>query len=428
MSEFRDLQAKLEKIDESYYSRLAAAADDIALYNQRMPTDELVELIRKELGDQAAEYIGDKLAKGGRIEEKEDKDVEGVNDKYDPETLNCKHCGDYYCTSKFGGECPGIQKDLFDEDASQDFWDDTAKKDEELSELAVEEFHLLGFKRHPNWPAGTVLLAHSDQRKPVRNKFKQEGWTKQYPTDKTDKWYVHPTKPIKAAVEYEAGVTYVTTMDNSVAEAVVEVPAGLRGEDAEMGGLTSRDAERFLADLAPDDSVDTEVIDPESGEVLDWPTQDTRRAQDDAEQQAQMDREDEEDDDDFDSLFSMPYIPGAKSAAPGQVQGFDGMDRAQEDLGKLKYDSRYTDFYDITWKSIEDLVDDPQQYYDGDYDIGWDMPVAIKRVDGEKFTDEDHANFRRLSSLFRAATYNIGIGYAGTAEGGTAAHFYPSFY
>lgn len=38
------------------------------------------------------------------------------NDEYDEETLDCKHCGNYYCTSKFGGECPAIQKDLFDED------------------------------------------------------------------------------------------------------------------------------------------------------------------------------------------------------------------------------------------------------------------------------------------------------------------------
>jgi len=47
--------------------------------------------------------------------EEDEEQPKGVNDKYDAETLNCKHCGDYYCTSKFGGECPGIQRDLFDE-------------------------------------------------------------------------------------------------------------------------------------------------------------------------------------------------------------------------------------------------------------------------------------------------------------------------
>ena len=39
-------------------------------------------------------------------------EVKGINDKYD-DKLNCKHCGSYYCTSKFGGECPEIQMDMF---------------------------------------------------------------------------------------------------------------------------------------------------------------------------------------------------------------------------------------------------------------------------------------------------------------------------
>jgi len=42
--------------------------------------------------------------------------IDETNDKYDPDTLECKHCGDYHCTSKFGGECPEIQMDMFPED------------------------------------------------------------------------------------------------------------------------------------------------------------------------------------------------------------------------------------------------------------------------------------------------------------------------
>lgn len=305
MSEFRKLQAKLEKIDESYFSRLATAADEIALYNQRKPVDELVELIRTELGDQAAEYMSDKLAKGGRIEEDEsiiedddsllsDAEYEmvkrvmaqrghephslGFSNKgeilakddlavgapeytigYNGEILSLTFGPGYESCSDCGGKgriwgddgfeksCPTCYaegqlrtgkpageeinppkqgwidkfKSAFEgveEDASQNFWDETAKKDEQLAILAVEEFDALGFKRHPNWPTGTVLLAHSDQREATRNKFKQEGWTKQYPTDKKDNWFAHPTKPIKAAIEYEAGVTYVSTMDHTIEE------------------------------------------------------------------------------------------------------------------------------------------------------------------------------------------------------------------
>ena len=35
-----------------------------------------------------------------------------LNDKYDAE-LKCVDCGSYYCTSKFGGDCPKKQMDLF---------------------------------------------------------------------------------------------------------------------------------------------------------------------------------------------------------------------------------------------------------------------------------------------------------------------------
>ena len=200
-----------------------------------------------------------------------------------------------------------------------------------------------------------------------------------------------------------------------IEEAVVEVPRGLRGEDAEVGGATSQDAERFLAGLDSEDSVDTNVIDPESGDLLDWPTKDERRSQDDA---AEIKRQEEQEEEERNGIFRTPYFPS----------GDGDMDRAADGLGKLRWDGDINDFYDIAWKSIEDLVDDPQQYYDGDYDIGWDMPVSIKRTDGQKFDDEDHANFKRLNKLFRTAAYNIGISYAGTAENGTKAHFYPSFY
>ena len=64
--------------------------------------------------------LGSKNRRAERLEKKrkldvDENEVKGVNDKYDDETLECKHCGDYFCTSKFGGECPEIQRDMFDE-------------------------------------------------------------------------------------------------------------------------------------------------------------------------------------------------------------------------------------------------------------------------------------------------------------------------
>lgn len=71
-------------------------------------------------------------------------EVKGINDKYDDE-LKCKHCGDYFCTSKFGGECPAIQRDLFDEisleSIAESLLDERSQpKDYEMSdeELAAE--------------------------------------------------------------------------------------------------------------------------------------------------------------------------------------------------------------------------------------------------------------------------------------------------
>jgi hypothetical protein len=104
------------------------------------------------------------------------------------------------------------------------------------------------------------------------------------------------------------------------------------------------------------------------------------------------------------------------------------MDRALDGLQTLRWDNKITDYYDITWKSMEDMVDDPQQYYDGDYDVSYDMPASIARTDGDKLNDEDHQNFLRLNKLFRTATYNIGVNYSGKSNNGRVAYFYPSFY
>jgi rubrerythrin len=79
-----------------------------------------------------------------KLSVKENPEVKGVNDKYD-DKLNCKHCGSYYCTSKFGGECPEIQMDMFgdielDEIVESVLDERSAPKDYEMSddELAAE--------------------------------------------------------------------------------------------------------------------------------------------------------------------------------------------------------------------------------------------------------------------------------------------------
>jgi hypothetical protein len=194
-------------------------------------------------------------------------------------------------------------------------------------------------------------------------------------------------------------------------EEVVEVPAGLRGEEG--SDLSGRDAEQFINSLGPEDSPDTEVIDPDSGDVLDWPDRGTRRAQRDAEYQAQKDREEEE-------AWDTPML------YTSDLKKHD--DRSWDRISDFRFNAEYTDHYDVEWANIEDLVDDPQQYYEGDYDIGVDIPVKISRTDGKKFDKQDRENFKELYKLFRLATYNISVAYAGSSDEGKTAHFYPTFF
>jgi hypothetical protein len=610
MSEFRDLQAKLEKIDESYMSRLAAAVDDIALYNKSMSDEELIALVNTELGDVAAEYMREKLASGETVEEgfgdwMDDLTNAAENERdhrydHDPsfhddepisaqvkgllaqgKSVICRIAGasgvvysanpedgtivfkdqnigekiGFDVDSKTGLEIKGYVDHyaiVQHTDIDEGFGDwvqgkaekyaqkvnvGTAKRvaelvrDEGIKMTVIHIRYTTGGKGKliqdaleryiEHSPDGEyaeairyVLPALDKDAKTMRDAEisafgapfdelgedatdargktcsvcsggRREGYGNDCPNCGGEGYVEEAVgeelPPIHAiardiiknwkkvnfgAVPYLDAMQSLSTrhddygadtgssilayglsnmshysgrsvhdpelakvhraqLKRHLKEAVVEVPAEFRGDKYSDGGVTSQDAERFIANLDPDDSVDTEVIDPESGEVLDWPTQDTRKAQDDAEYEKNKRGREEAELPDY--PFT-PYIPGGKSAAPGQVQSLDGIDRAMDDLGKLKYDGQITDFYDIVWKNIEDQVDDPQQYYDGDYDIGWDMPVVIRRTDGQKFDDEDHANFRRLSSLFRTATYNIGLGYAGGSESGTAAHFYPMFY
>jgi len=631
ISEFRKLQEKLERIDESYFSRLAAAADDMALYNQRMPVDELVKLIRTELGDQAAQYISDKLAKGGRIEEDIDEAAPSVQKGDRIKIQREHHIGNKI--EEFAGTVIDVSQDVhgykvgvvyrdgnknirawyhvngvlsgrwYDERImiESEIEEDTFYHEEDTISAQVKSLLAQGkevrsaisgaigkvtrtdgrllyiqnlgrqedvtsFDNNPEYkihPKGFYYVIESDYEneldegidegkwdypdhikgkgsspdylrtdilnKEARKKFRKaekakahqarmrgevdedvmdergkmcpvcigqrrEGYGNDCPNCNGEGYVdeavgvgeelppIHAIardviknwkKPYFGAVPYLDAMQSLSTKHDAYGadsgssilayglsnmshysgrsvhdpelakkhraqlkrhlnEAIVEVPAGLRGEDQEnleQGGYTSRDAERFLADLGPNDSVDTEVIDPDSGEVLDWPTKDTRRDQDDAEYAKQETERQSQEDEDEDSILSTPYIPGGqRKTDAGGVESFDYVDRAQEDLGKLRWDQQITDFYDMTWRNIEDLVDEPQQYYDGDYDIGWDMPVAIKRTDGQKFTDEDHNNFRRLTSLFRAATHNISASYVGTSDNGTVARFVPSFH
>lgn len=237
----------------------------------------------------------------------------------------------------------------------------------------------------------------------------------------------------KSGLEIQGNVDHyaiVQHTDESLEEArgqVVEVPPEFRGTDPDnsLGG-TSRGVEAFLRDLGPDDSVDTEVVDPETGELLDWPTKGTRRAQGQKEYEKQEKERKEREEKDHEEGFDSPYL---------YVSGLDkDPENAWQGIHDLKYDREFTDFYNIVWKSVReasgepfDLGSDAEDWGELDYDVDIDIPTAIKRTDGKKFNKQDRQNFDMVSKIFRAATGNIGVQYVGSSNEGTVARFIPNF-
>lgn len=61
MSEFRKLQAKLQKIEEGFYSRLAAEIEEMRRANPKLSSVELVQLARKLHGEEAADWLDARL-------------------------------------------------------------------------------------------------------------------------------------------------------------------------------------------------------------------------------------------------------------------------------------------------------------------------------------------------------------------------------
>lgn len=203
---------------------------------------------------------------------------------------------------------------------------------------------------------------------------------------------------------YKHNTRYIP--EELVDEAVVEVPDGLRGE--RHSNMTRADAERFIAELNPEDTPDTEVVDPESGEVLDWPDRNTRQAQDDAALQAELDAEAEK------YVRHVPYFSTPKN-----------YDEAWDVIS----DFRDSDFYVVHFEELSELVDDPDELRNADYDVDVQVPTMLRRSDRQKLTSEDHRNIAVLMKAARLGSTmgNVAVEYVGMSNGGTVARFVPTF-
>ena len=450
----RKLMETVEKLDEGYFSRLATELDELYRANPNTPDANLVAFVKRKYGEEAADFFRSQIESG-----EYEQSLEETNDRYDPDTYECVHCGDYHCESKFGGECPKIQRDMFDESWPQEeTWDemveywkqslsssivskgvftqmyDAAGQDiDELNAAIADQAESIADSYHGSGEG----IGTSDQNHFVASIARSLGiddvfgWRKPKESNNIrdleglDK-HLALAHGMASDEEMERDkavrgmkASKATRNAESIEEGIVKVPRGLRGEEGNPLGLTSKDAEAFINSLGPDDVVATEVVDPETGEVLDWPDQGTRRERN----RKEWDREEKSrksaEEDDYEKGYDAPYL---------YVGGLDkDPERAWEGIETLKYDREFTDFYNIVWKSVEDLVDDPDSYYEGDYDIGIDIPVAIKRKDGKKFNKQDRQNFDQISKIFRAATHNIAVQYVGSSNEGTVARFIPNF-
>ena len=409
MNDMRKLMETVEKLDESYHSRLAAAADDIAYYNKRMPDDELIELIRTQLGDMAAQYISDKLA-GGETDWKDN-----------------------------------LRKTLANMDKPNYSWSKNVEGIEESAPLGNEHFQdglpsegdLVRIEGGEyDGKRGTVLNIQGDYDEEGHGVLTHTIKLQSGETVKVDLVETHynDTYLIKVGeYEYDDEAEDEFAYSNpfeSLEEAkgnVVEVPAGLRGEGHnKTGNATSDDAEEFIRELGIDDQIDTDVVDPETGELL-FRTGTTKRK--------------ESKKGNYQVLNYDDFTRGAKLREPESPVMHSGWDwendieKKQDNAWELLRELRDSDFYNVVWKNAAELVGKPdmgtddEEWGDLDYDVDVEIPVAIKRKDGKRFTEDDHDNFREIVSAVKKASTmgNFGIQYAGTSNKGTVARFVPSF-
>ena len=175
--------------------------------------------------------------------------------------------------------------------------------------------------------------------------------------------------------------------------------------------LSSEDAEDFVRRLGVDDTTDADVVDPETGELLFQPGT-TKRKEMKRGAHVKLNKDD--------------FTAGAKLAP--MMYGGRNPEEAWETIGEL----RNSDFYNVVWREVSELVGDPADlgveggWDELDYDVSIDIPVAIKRKDGQRLQDDDYENFRELASAYKTVG-NISLSMMGTTDNGTVARFTPTF-
>lgn len=281
----------------------------------------------------------------------------------------------------------------------------TKKYDTKIAKKVAEEFREDGLK------LTVISIQYVSQGKGAKIVRALKRYLKHSP----DGEYFAEVSQILPAVETEEKWLTDTWNDtfpnNKMDEAIVTVPAELRGNIAMTAHATSGDAFKFIKDLDIDDEVSNTVVDPETGEVLFEPGQTKREDMKIAAQ-------------------ALSNVNDYNSAQPFMHAGYERdyeeiKDAAHDLLNKL----RNNDFYHVVWQPISKMIDDPEAMMDKDYDVEYDVPVILKRKDGKQLDAFDHENIREIIRAVKNAStmQNVGIMFMGTTNNGTTARFMPSF-
>lgn len=143
---------------------------------------------------------------------------------------------------------------------------------------------------------------------------------------------------------------------------------------------TKEEVIQFIKGLGLDDTPMEDVVDPEFGEVLMEPGQ-TKRAR--LKRKAKSSNEPE----------------GLWDLEVGQFRN----PKHWVDL----YDNDFNDFYNIVTKSVKDVIDNPEEMENADYDIYALMPTAISRKDGKPFTSTDLYNIEQYMKFMETTTIKL---------------------
>lgn len=83
------------------------------------------------------------------------------------------------------------------------------------------------------------------------------------------------------------------------------------------------------------------------------------------------------------------------------------------------------DEYNVEFKTIEDIVDDPKGLVDGDYDVYVSIPYVVSRRDNAPFSDQDVENVDQYLDEYNAEIMpqNIRLTYYGEIEGKKSVKF-----